>query len=320
MIAAAALATAGSELRATVELRVAMGGHTGLDLPPKFIRLNDEDPAWLRALPAALDALAERWSLTLDAHFPDLGYNYVAPATRVDGTRCVLKLSRHVADTRTEIAALRLWEGNGAASLLEADPEIGALLIERLDPGTMLVDVAHADDDAATRIAAGVLRQLWRRAPDQHELRPLESWCAAYDRNREALSGGVAGFPAVVFQRADALRSELLASTDAPVVLHGDLHHFNVLRARRADWLAIDPKGLVGDRCFDVCQFFRNPYPVSPSANGRRLDIFCAELGLDRPRTKAWCFVHAVLDACWQFEDGQAWQPRLAYAEDTLSF
>jgi streptomycin 6-kinase len=100
------------------------------------------------------------------------------------------------------------------------------------------------------------------------------------------------------------------------------MHHFNVLRAQRAPWLAIDPKGLVGDRCFDVSQFFRNPMPdgVPPSVNTRRLDIFCSELGLDRQRTKDWCLVHAVLDACWDFEDGNPWHRAIAYAESTLTF
>src|SRR5262249_1698580 len=159
--------------------------------------------------------------------------------------------------------------------------------------------VADADDDAATKIAADVLRQLWQPAPSGHGLRSLESWCDAYDRNREALSRGASGFPADLFRRAATLRADLLATTPSQTALHGDMHHYNVLRAQRAPWLAIDPKGLVGDRCFDVCQFFRNPRDVPTELNRRRLDIFCAELGLDRARTKAWCFVHAVLDACW---------------------
>ena len=293
-----------------------------LQLPAAFIRKNRQDPAWLSTLPDRIAQLAARWSLTLDPHFPGIEINYVAPATRADGTRCVLKVSRYIDETRNEIAALRLWDGDGAARLLEADPDGGALLVERLDPGTMLVEVAAADDDAATVIAAGVLRRLWRPVPAQHGLRPLERWCDAYEHNRQALSRGEGGFPAALFQRADALRRDLFASTATPAVLHGDLHHFNVLRAHRAAWLAIDPKGLAGDRCFDVCQFFRNPQPlgVQTSVNSRRLDIFCAELGLDRQRTKAWCFVHAVLDACWDFEDGTPWQHAVAYAEATLSF
>ncbi|MBI2940344.1 MAG: phosphotransferase [Chloroflexi bacterium] len=293
------------------------------DLPLEFSRHNHVAPTWLRALPDLLDRLAERWSLTLGAPFPKIAINYVAPATRADGTPCVLKVSRHVSETRNEIAALRLWDGHGAARLLEADPDSGALLVERLEPGTMLVEMAESDDDVATVIAAGILRQLWQPAlerPVLHGLRPLESWCDAYDRNRAALSRGAGGFPAALFQRADALRRNLLASTGAPAVLHGDLHHFNVLNAQRAEWLAIDPKGLAGDRCFDVCQFLRNPHAVPPSVNGRRLGIFCAELGLDRRRTRDWCLVHAVLNACWDFEDGNPWQRAVAYAEDTLSF
>jgi streptomycin 6-kinase len=293
-------------------------------LPSPFLRSNGPEPDWLRALPGLLGRLAERWSLTLEAPFPKIQINYVAPARRSDGQPCVLKVSRHVGETRNEIAALRLWDGDGAARLLDADPDAGALLVERLEPGTMLVDLAASDDDAATALAAGVLRQLWRPTPEPSDaggLRSLESWCAAYERNRAALSRGTDGFPAALFERADALRRELLASTEAPVVLHGDMHHFNVLRAERADWLAIDPKGLAGDRCFDVCQFFRNPEaPVPTSVNRRRLDIFCAELGLDRARTRDWCLVHGVLDACWSFEDGEDWRPRLAHAEQTQAF
>jgi streptomycin 6-kinase len=298
---------------------VAGTGRRPLDLPREFIQHND-DPAWLGALPDLLARLAARWSLMLDHPFPGIAINYVAPATRADGTAGVLKVSRYVDDTRTEIAALRLWDGRGAVRLLEADPDHGALLIERVAPGTMLVDVAKSDDDAATVIAAGVLRQLWRPAPDYYGLDSLEDWCAAYDRNREALARGAGGFPAGLFAEADSLRRDLLASTEVPTVLHGDLHHFNVLRARRAPWLAIDPKGLRGDRCFDVCQFFRNPGAVPPRVNARRLDLFCAELGLDRVRTKAWCLVHAVLDACWDFEDGNPWERAVAYAEQTRSF
>jgi streptomycin 6-kinase len=294
---------------------------TVVDLPAKFIEKNEADPAWLEALPARLEELAERWSLRLEPHFAGIEYNYVAPATRTDGTRAIFKISRHIDDTRNEIAALRLWDGDGAARLLDAEPEFGAQLIERLEPGTMLVEVAADDDDAATLIAAGMMRSLWRPAPVEHGLRTLDSWCDAYDRNRDALSHGVDGFPVVLFRRADALRHELLASTEEPSVLHGDLHHFNVLRAQRAEWLAIDPHGLLGDRCFDICQFLRNPIPqvIPVDVIRRRLDIFCSELGLDRERAQAWCLVHAVLDACWDFEDGRPVHRAVAYAEQMLT-
>lgn len=297
-------------------------GPRTLALPAEFMRYNSEEPAWIANLPVLVERLVERWSLTLGEYFPTAKRNYVTPATRADGTPVVLKVSRHVGETRNEIAALRLWDGDGAVRLLEADPELGALLIERLEPGTMLDEIAEAYDDAATVIAARLLRRLWRPPPEGHGLRPLESWCDAYNRNRAALSTGADGFPAALFRRADELRRDLLASTERPVSLHGDMHHFNVLRAERDEWLAIDPKGLLGDRCFDICQFLVNPMPdgVPPSVNSRRLDTLCAELDLSRQRIKDWCFVHAMLNACWDFEDGVEWQSAVAYAETTLTF
>ena len=230
----------------------------------------------------------------------------------------MLKVSRYVAETRTEIEALRIWHGVGAALLLEADPDLGALLLERVLPGSVLAEVA--DDDQTVRAAAGLLRLLWQPVPASSQLRSLESWCDAYDRNRGSLGDGAAGCPRALFQTADHLRAELIASTVSPVMLHGDVHHFNILRSERAGWLAIDPKGLVGDRCFDVCQFLRNPGPVPAGVNRRRLDIFADELGLERARLSKWCLVHAVLDVCWDFEDGRSIQPALAYAEQALSF
>jgi len=103
-------------------------------------------------------------------------------------------------------------------------------------------------------------------------------------------------------------------------VLHGDLHHFNILRSDRSGWLAIDPKGPIGDRCFDVCQFLLNPRRVPIPVNRRRLDLFCRELDLDAERTRKWCLVHAVLNACWSFEDGESYASRVEYAEQTLRF
>jgi streptomycin 6-kinase len=281
-----------------------------LDLPAAFLRHNDE-PQWLAALPGKLDQLAQQWSLMLGPHFPGLSYNYVAPATRADGTACVLKVGRRWdGELLTEIEALRLWNGDGAARLLEAEPESGALLIERLQPGTDLAEVAARDDDEATHIAANLLRHLWRPAPPGHKLRTLRSWFGSFDRNREALLRGDRGFPAPLFERADALLAELTASTPVEAILHGDHHHYNILTSLRPgettpQWRAIDPKGLAGDPTFDICQFLFNPFEFdeSPTAINRRLDVFTSELGLNPTRTRQWCFLWAILQASWDFED-----------------
>src|ERR1043166_4933322 len=78
------------------------------DLPSEFIRRNAADPRWLATLPDLIEQCEHRWSLSIETHFPHIAYNYVASARRQDGTRCVLKLSRHLVETRSAIAALQL--------------------------------------------------------------------------------------------------------------------------------------------------------------------------------------------------------------------
>src|SRR5207247_11215211 len=103
-------------------------------------------------------------------------YSYVAPAVLEDGTDVVLKVGFPSREFMTEMEALRLFEGHGIVQLLDADAGQGAMLLERLRPGTPLADLA--DDEEATSIAAGVMRQLWRPAPPEHPFPTVARWAA----------------------------------------------------------------------------------------------------------------------------------------------
>jgi streptomycin 6-kinase len=86
-------------------------------------------------------ALVDRWQLRLEARLPQTPGspgNFVAGVRRANGTPSVLKVSPHLEETRSEIAALALWGGGGAARLLESAPELGGVLLDRIEPGTML--------------------------------------------------------------------------------------------------------------------------------------------------------------------------------------
>ncbi len=190
--------------------------------------------------------------------------------------------------------------------LLASDPEARALLVERCAPGTTLWEVA--DEDEANRIAAGVLRRLWRPAPSEHPFRLLadeaERWAdelpARWERagrpcERELLEEAVAFLRAAGQEQGE------------PVVVHQDFHGGNVLRAQREPWLAIDPKPLVGEREFDTASLLRDRRgelardPNPERRLRRRLDLLAAELGLDRERMRGWGIAHAL---AWGLDDG----------------
>ena len=274
--------------------------------------------AWLAGLPALLADCAGHWALQVGPPFP-LSYNYVAPAVRADGTPVVLKVGFPGPELLAEIAALRLYDGHGIARLLDADPGRGALLLERLTPGTPLLELA--DDAAATAIAAGVMRELWRPVPPGHPFRSVADWAAGLAKLRPHFGGTTGPFPARLVEEAEALFAALLASQAPPVLLHGDLHHENILRATRRPWLALDPKGIVGEPAYEVGALLRNPlpqllaWPQPGRVMARRVDQLAAELGFDRARVRGWGLAQAVLSAWWTVEDhGHGWEPALACA------
>jgi streptomycin 6-kinase len=286
----------------------------------RIVELNGEaGAAWLEALPALLKECERSWDITLGPPFP-LSYSYVAPATLSDGAEVVLKVGIPNSELHTEIAALRVYAGRAAVRLLDSDSDRGLLLLERAMPGTPLVELD--DDEEATAIAADLMRELWQPAPSDHSFPTVADWAAGLKRFRARYEGGTGPLPARLVEIAEDTFTTLLSSEADRVVLHGDLHHWNILRAERRPWLAIDPKGVIGEPAYEVGALLRNPLPQllrSGSARrtlARRVDLLAERLSVDRARLLGWGLAQAVLSAWWTIEDhGTGWEPAIAVAE-----
>jgi streptomycin 6-kinase len=173
-----------------------------------------------------------------------------------------------------------------------------------------------------------MMHQLWRPAPADHSFPTVADWGRGFARLRAEFNGRTGPFPAKVVDKAEQLFAGLLASAAAPVLLHGDLHHENILQAKRRPWLAIDPKGVVGEPAYEVGALLRNPIPhmfeESPDnlrrRQARRLDILAEMLNIDRQRLWGWSLAQAVLSAWWSYEDGEpGWEPTLRLATELHS-
>jgi streptomycin 6-kinase len=280
-----------------------------------------ETDAWAARLPALIAQAERRWGITVGAAFPGLSYNYVAEATCANGP-AVLKVGIPNPELTSEIEAMRLYAGRGAARLLNADAGQGLLLLERIQPGALLAELAETDDEQATQIAANVMQQLWQPLPEQNPFHPMHRWVVALTGLRAQFHGATGPLPERLVDWAAGLCAELLGSMPPPVLLHGDCHHFNILDAGGGRWLVIDPKGVAGDPAYEPAPLLINPdlrrldEAALRRLTRRRIDQVSEQLGLDRQRVWAWGGVHAVRSACWDVEDTrQGWRETLRVAE-----
>lgn len=226
-----------------------------------------------------------------------------------DGERVVLKLITSAHDELHSGKVLRAFQGSGAVRVLEE--EVGAVLVERLEPGEQLVNLARAGkDDEATRILAGVIEKLaGHTSPD--ECPSVGQWGKGFDRYVES---GDAQISSGLVREAQLVFNEMVSTQDQVMLLHGDLQHYNVLFDHRRGWVAIDPKGVVGELEYEVGALLRNPYELPEFFSNRdtierRLKILSSLLPLDHKRTLQWGFAQAVLSAIWGVEDGYEVQP-----------
>jgi streptomycin 6-kinase len=241
-------------------------------------------------------ACRERWGLVADGAFPHT-YGHVEPVLMADGTPAVLKIP-----PTDELDALEWFSGRGGVRVLAIDRECGAALLERVLPGTRLVS---EPEEVAVGAAADVMRALWRPPAGGHAFPTVRDW----------------GRPLEPGSRAAGIFAALCDSMGEQVVLHGDLHHDNVLRSSENGWVAIDGKGVVGERAYEPGALLRNPRPglldePHPARLLRRRSARLAEaLDLDAERVRGWAYAQAVLAAVWHVQDGEDPAFALACAE-----
>jgi streptomycin 6-kinase len=180
------------------------------------------------------------------------------------------------------------------------------MLVERLNPGHSLMTLAlHGADDEATAVLAETIRKMAPRAP-------LEGVPAARDWGKAFESyaaSGDAQIPRPLLTEAGRVYREMCDSERGVRLLHGDLHHDNVLHDTQRGWLAVDPKGVVGELEYEVGAALRNPHEHpelfnDPAIIRRRVEHFTRALGLDSGRVLSWAFAQAVLSTIWVIEDG----------------
>ncbi|MBZ9596602.1 aminoglycoside phosphotransferase family protein [Streptomyces erythrochromogenes] len=273
------------------------------ELAEAQVRYNgDAGREFVAALPARAAEFLERWRLRRAGPVMHGVTALVLPVERADGSGAVLKLVSLDEECVGEPVALRAWDGDGCVRLLEHDPQTGTLLLERLDAGRDLAELARRDARQAVRVVGELLARL-TAVPAPAGLRGLG----------EMAAGMLADVPGALGRLVDERDRRLLRDCAAAVaevagepgdrLLHWDLHYGNVLAGGREPWLAIDPKPLAGDPGFDLLPAIINNF--RPQDVRWRFDLLTEAAGLDRERARAWTLGRVLQNCLWDVEDGE---------------
>lgn len=240
-----------------------------------------------------------------------------------DGTLAVLKCLTELGrlEEGTAPAVLKAFNGSGAVHLLKADEN--GHLIEYCDGPKLLNSKGGHEDDVAMPVLIDVIRRLRSVVTGKpFGIPTLAERCEAIDRVVHLVDSNTASR----FRRARAIADKLL-SDQVPALLHGDMHHENVLNSHRSGqsvWLAIDPQGIWGDPAYEVANLFgnplNNPEVTLESSRPMRLSTMLQEhLGLPRYRILGWAYIHSCISAAWSIEDGLDPSYRLCIADHITS-
>lgn len=216
----------------------------------------------------------------------------------------VLKIGAPAPETQNELNALLAYNGAPFCKVYEQDAAGGLLLLERIQPGTVLRQVPVFKQRA--EIFAGLYKGL-HKAVNPGEGYPLYTgWVSRITRYMERKEGFSA--LAACMRRAEGYCMEISGQYNRHMLLHGDLHHDNILKNSEGGYTIIDPKGVAGDPIFDVARFLLNEADTPDAENvclREKIEVFSKLLGLPLPVLKKCYFIEAAMATCWEVESGK---------------
>lgn len=296
-----------------------------MHLPEKFITLvakvwGKQGSVWLTQLPELVARISSQWHLNTVVPFDNLTYHFVARArSTLYSKPVVIKIGIPSLHFIQEMNALQFFDGKGCVKLLAHDAQKGALLLELIEPGTTVRDFFPTHDDKAVEFACQVMKKLHdQSSKDTSGFATMEQWLSLFTTLK------VPHELHEPIQKALLFAQELKSTGQQEYLLHGDLHHDNILFDGPASCVAIDPKGVIGQQAYEVGAFMCNPEELVSQPNleeifTRRLNQFSKLLNIDRKRLVKAVYVRIILSCCWTIQDNGDWRDDLHFAQLVLS-
>lgn len=253
---------------------------------------------WLDALPYIISKIAEKYNLANLSPVNNMSFNYVASGYQ-NNKPIILKIGPDSKAFAKEATCLKAFAHSSAAKVIADD--VGMIIMQRAVPGTTLKHYFSASETQATEALCSIIKELhFANVPKNHNFYYVNELLKTLDKELD--------IPNEILSKARLLRDELLNSTKKEVLLHGDLHHDNILK-NGDGWLVIDPKGFIGDPAFELAAYLCNPIPeLLQEDNAReiiasRIKLLAEQLDIPEQRITDWLYVKSVLCWAWSLDD-----------------
>lgn len=273
---------------------------------------------WVDNYSNLLDECVQRWNLELLSVAPaGLAINVIFFCRNSDGLPLVLKIGHPHPEQKTELIALRKYAGRHVVRVLDWHLASGSFVMSRVTPGTQFRD--YASDLRRSEIQIPLFKDVSLAFDSVVGLPSYRDWVekgfAEFRETHPARQQAQSDREFLVFiGRAELVFSSLCARHRKNYLLHGDLHHENILRDDSAGWVAIDPKGVIGPRVMECGRFLHNfmedempgiadlQYASEDQIEAVfkvRFETFSTLMEIDSADIVAAGFVDLVLSSCW---------------------
>jgi streptomycin 6-kinase len=269
---------------------------------------------WIEDVHTIIGACVERFKLSSVSPAGGLSVNLVYFADSADYGAVVLKVCFPSRELYSEIESLLLFDGKGICCCYAYDFDLGAILIERLIPGDELNSID--DKDERVRVGAGLIANLPKPAAAENTLPRFDDWISRAFGRARAEKKATGRF----LEHIDNAEEKYAGFTKAgrpEYVLHGDLHHTNMLshsgrkgatNDNSTGFIAIDPKGVVGVREMEPGRFIQNHLALFPPGErmgvlGKTAKTISTITGDPVTSVLTAAFIDNVLSNCWSLEE-----------------
>lgn len=252
----------------------------------------------------------EKWSLEGVQRYLDTSSSLLFKVLYKDKPS-ILKIFKNGSDETRSWVALKAYGGFGAVKIYKHTDS--AILMQEIRSTNSLVDIIKSGcDEDGTIIFCDIIKKLHRRNGDSTFLLPILDLAQGFNRYADSGNSIVSDY---FLKKAQKIFLDLESTQKTKVILHGDLHHFNILHDKKYGWLAIDPKGYIGEPEFEIGAYLKNPvgFPrffLDKKLITQRIKIVEDRLGYDRDRMLKWAFSLTILSVIWNIEakkDYQDW-------------